>query len=1025
MRSWLPAAAVSACLAIAFFPVIFGGQTLATSGLVAGVLPTGPVGYAGPRPALPVADPLASALLDEPYEAFARRELRQGRLPLWNPHQACGLPLFANGEAATLDPLRMAARTLPQPVAWDAFFLARLLLAGIFMGAFVRARGRSIAAATFAGIAFALCGYFVAYVNMSHVSVEVLLPALLLGVEWVVRARRLGPITLAGFSAWAGLAGMPESLFLAFTLAGSWAIFRVAARESGDLTRPASLLRLAASFAAGLLLAAPTLLLCLEYLAHAQHVHSTTLGHVTCHPAGLVAVLDPVYFVGASAPLDMLDPTSGQLPAYIGVTVAVVALLGIGKSRWRAESWFFAGAATLYFAKAFGAPGITDALAALPLWRVTLFPKYGSPILAVSAAALASIGVERFGDRSRSMGILRLAILLLVLAIPFVVTALAFPKTLARVEATTLRPMDLGLAPVAAVLVAGVVLLRRFTRVPAAVAAALVSIPLAVELVGYVPRERATRHDAFTKPAFSAALDDAPAAARVISTDRHLAPNTATALGLDDVRFLEALVPRETHQLLKSWFPGVAGDRFDFLPAEDVASLIDRLSFLNVATILGSSPLPRFAERVAQGSGGAARADGDAFVQRAGSTIFYRTRVPRTGSWIEIDPPDGSPDAKLLVRRERAGDVRFEQALDPKSRAADRRWFEGRVDLSAFRGSHVKLELESDPGPNGDARGDLVGWSAIRLGGTDVAPAEWIARAEGRSGHAPIEKSFTIDGETRSVLELAAPGRFDVTVAVPADGAELRFAAALNPGAWTLRRGDLAIARVRAAPVEPAVRLAEHQRADLSFVAGETVTFLFDASGDGEPATNGDVRWPRVVFGPDTMLEPVAAGDASVYQNRAVMPRAFLVDRAIAVASSEDAIERASDAGVDLATTAFVEAAAAAGSGAAGRVLSVKRTRPDRFDVEVEATRDALLVTSETFYPGWDVTIDREPATIVRADGAFRAVWVKAGHHRVRFDYRPWSLRLGCAGAALGALLAIGVSMKRPGTAAGPKGLSR
>jgi uncharacterized membrane protein YfhO len=65
---------------------------------------------------------------------------------------------------------------------------------------------------------------------------------------------------------------------------------------------------------------------------------------------------------------------------------------------------------------------------------------------------------------------------------------------------------------------------------------------------------------------------------------------------------------------------------------------------------------------------------------------------------------------------------------------------------------------------------------------------------------------------------------------------------------------------------------------------------------------------------------------------------------------------------------------------------------------------------TDVIYPGWTVRVDDRPATIHRANFAFRAVSVPAGRHRVEFVYRPasvfWGAVLGgVAGLALVALV--------------------
>jgi len=68
------------------------------------------------------------------------------------------------------------------------------------------------------------------------------------------------------------------------------------------------------------------------------------------------------------------------------------------------------------------------------------------------------------------------------------------------------------------------------------------------------------------------------------------------------------------------------------------------------------------------------------------------------------------------------------------------------------------------------------------------------------------------------------------------------------------------------------------------------------------------------------------------------------------------------------------------------------------------------LVLTDTFYPGWQATVDGEPAEILPADHAFRAVSLEAGEHTIRFEYRPLSFRVG-AWVSLGAGLLLAAAL--------------
>jgi uncharacterized membrane protein YfhO len=64
-------------------------------------------------------------------------------------------------------------------------------------------------------------------------------------------------------------------------------------------------------------------------------------------------------------------------------------------------------------------------------------------------------------------------------------------------------------------------------------------------------------------------------------------------------------------------------------------------------------------------------------------------------------------------------------------------------------------------------------------------------------------------------------------------------------------------------------------------------------------------------------------------------------------------------------------------------------------ELRVHAARPGLVVLGDTYYPGWDATVDGRSAAIHPTNVAFRGVLVPAGTHTVRFDYRPQSVRVG------------------------------
>ncbi len=75
--------------------------------------------------------------------------------------------------------------------------------------------------------------------------------------------------------------------------------------------------------------------------------------------------------------------------------------------------------------------------------------------------------------------------------------------------------------------------------------------------------------------------------------------------------------------------------------------------------------------------------------------------------------------------------------------------------------------------------------------------------------------------------------------------------------------------------------------------------------------------------------------------------------------------------------------------------VAVKRIGAGRIELNINAPTAGYVVLTDTFYPGWQVTVDNKPATIWPANLAFRAVGVEVGAHTIVFSYKPQSFMIG------------------------------
>jgi hypothetical protein len=161
----------------------------------------------------------------------------------------------------------------------------------------------------------------------------------------------------------------------------------------------------------------------------------------------------------------------------------------------------------------------------------------------------------------------------------------------------------------------------------------------------------------------------------------------------------------------------------------------------------------------------------------------------------------------------------------------------------------------------------------------------------------------------------------------------------------------------------------------------------------------------------------VHSGDVKVYENLEPLPRAFVVGQAVVAPDDTAALNVMADPSFepseqvvllagDLAAAGLQEQAAQLANPMAGSPVQTVAYRPEQITLDVALDAPAVLVLADTWYPGWQATVDGAPAALLRANYLFRGVLLPAGQHRVQFDFRPATLRRG-AGVSLAVVLAL------------------
>jgi hypothetical protein len=423
-------------LNLLFFPYVWGGRTLLTSSRdAASILPAGAFGtdssYYG---AARFIDAGASAWQFEPHAKVLQREyLGERNIPLWDPWVAFGTPFAAAMLPQPFYPLSVLAAVHPGPKVFNLFLLARLFLAGIFAYLYLRLFLPFVPSLA-GGIAFMLSGYFILYMNIDHLGVDVLVAAVFWSFERLVREANRRNVLITALIVFLSLAGgMPESAFLILSWGYAYFLFRLLsdrALRAGFGTRIQALV-FANVF--GFLWAALLLIPFVELLRLDFDIHQPgQVGGIEGlrFDPRFVAVftyLAPMIF----GPLydSVSKPFEGILASgYFGVIALFLALLAliIGIRQIARRSWdsvtgltvFFFVSAALLLMKRFGSV-LVNWLGYLPFFNLIYYPKYVEILMAMAVASLAAIGCFRLLDRETKAKWIGLAAVLIFTLIGF------------------------------------------------------------------------------------------------------------------------------------------------------------------------------------------------------------------------------------------------------------------------------------------------------------------------------------------------------------------------------------------------------------------------------------------------------------------------------------------------------------------------------------------------------------------------------------------------------------------------------
>lgn len=162
----------------------------------------------------------------------------------------------------------------------------------------------------------------------------------------------------------------------------------------------------------------------------------------------------------------------------------------------------------------------------------------------------------------------------------------------------------------------------------------------------------------------------------------------------------------------------------------------------------------------------------------------------------------------------------------------------------------------------------------------------------------------------------------------------------------------------------------------------------------------------------------VYRGEVNIYRNDDYLPRAFVVPRARMVPNDAEALAEMRDPGFDPRSVVLLEKTSktepdvpatneSAAADAFEHSVHITSYQPNEVHVSVRSSAAGYLVLVDSYFPGWEVKVNGQPAQLYKADQNFRAVGIGPGESDIIFRYNPFSFKLGAFFSLISGLVLV------------------
>jgi hypothetical protein len=156
----------------------------------------------------------------------------------------------------------------------------------------------------------------------------------------------------------------------------------------------------------------------------------------------------------------------------------------------------------------------------------------------------------------------------------------------------------------------------------------------------------------------------------------------------------------------------------------------------------------------------------------------------------------------------------------------------------------------------------------------------------------------------------------------------------------------------------------------------------------------------------------VTNGPLALFEFTGALPRTKLYSQWQVSTNNDSTLRTLTDPAFDPLATVLVSdeiPAPAVSTNNAPGTAEIVSYKPQHIEIRADATAPSVLLLNDRFNKDWLVSVDGQPARLLRCNFIMRGVQIAPGAHTVAFDFKPSlkGLKISLAGIALGGVLCL------------------